>query len=73
MTNTVLEKKGSIHPSAVIHPSAEIGEGVIIGPNVVIGEGVKLGNGTRVSILNYRFRTSGFGLQRRADKSCYRR
>ena len=48
MTNTVLEKKGSIHPSAVIHPSAEIGEGVIIGPNVVIGEGVKLGNGTRV-------------------------
>ena len=37
MTNTVLEKKGSIHPSAVIHPSAEIGEGVIIGPNVVIG------------------------------------
>ena len=48
MTNTVLEKKCSIHPSAVIHPSAEIGEGVIIGPNVVIGEGVKLGNGTRV-------------------------
>ena len=48
MTNTVLEKTGSIHPSAVIHPSAQIGEGVVIGPNVVIGEGVKLGRGTRV-------------------------
>ena len=52
MTNTVLEKKCSIHPSAVIHPSAEIGEGVIIGPNVVIGEGVKLGNGTRVIVVS---------------------
>lgn len=48
MSNLILEKSSSIHPSAVIHPSAEIAEGVIIGPNVVIGEGVKIGKGTRI-------------------------
>ena len=44
MTNSVLEKTGSIHTSAVIHPSAQIAEGVSIGPNVVIGKDVKIGN-----------------------------
>lgn len=48
MTNIVLEKSSSIHPSAVIHETAIIADGVTIGPNVVIGENVKIGKGTRI-------------------------
>ncbi len=43
-----IDRKGSVHPTAVIHPSAVLAPGVLVEEQVVIGEHAKIGNNTRI-------------------------